>query len=48
MPAHPHLLSLSDNKWGAVSVPKKNFSWPLTAALMRAFLCFSLFKIGKQ
>ena len=47
-PAHPHALSLSLVKWGAVSVPKKNLGFPLVATLRRAFLWISLFNIGRQ
>ena len=47
-PAQPHSLSLSFFKWGAVSVPKKNFAFPLMAASTRASLWVSLFRIGRQ
>ena len=48
IPAHPQALSLSDIKWGAVSVPKKNFELPFVATFNNSFLSSSLFKIGKQ
>ena len=42
-PAHPQGLSFWEIKWGAVSLPKKNFLFPLIAALISASLWSSLF-----
>ena len=37
-PAHPHALSLSSSKWGALSVPRKNLGDPDVAAFTQASL----------
>ena len=36
-PAHPHALSLSLVRWGAVSVPKKKFSVVASCGLKKSF-----------